>query len=111
MQINNAFSNVTVLRRSKRLLYGDMLRQNSIAWRVLGYPVHELESVIFQFQESIKNLVWNHLYTVHDFATSLTGLTPSGNWEKVFIIFRVNMISIIANGHFIRSYNYNHGSN
>ena len=73
------------LFRSKRLLYGDMLRQDSLAWRVLGYPVQELEPVLAQFQESIKVMVWSHLCSVHDFGMAFSDdYQASGtSWEKV----------------------------
>lgn len=75
-----------------------MLRQNSIAWRVLGYPVQDLEHIIVQFQQTMKFLLWPHLNRVHDFVKSLgNDLSTINHWEKV------GGILVIFDSHFSKS--------
>lgn len=70
--------------RAKKTLYGDMLRQDSLAWRVLGFPIKDLRSTIAVFKDVIYNLVWSYTTAVNDAIMALSySESDSTSWEKV----------------------------
>jgi hypothetical protein len=69
--------------KSKRLLYGETLRQNAAAWRSLGFPIDELGMLITRFHECLRSRIWPHLCNVNSYAASLISIDEKGtNWEK-----------------------------
>src|SRR4051794_17160359 len=82
--------------RSKKDLYGDMLRANSIAWRVLGFPVEELVPLTSRFHTLLYTLIWPYLCGVHEMISTLPPLDEKlSNWDKVFIKFNLKPLSLV----------------
>jgi hypothetical protein len=70
----------------KRVLYGDLLRQDCIAWTILGYPVQELRPIITKFQESIFRLnhsIIERTQNAIEWNSEENGL---GFWERPLIL-------------------------
>ncbi|KAI8900645.1 hypothetical protein BC833DRAFT_580872 [Globomyces pollinis-pini] len=66
--------------QSKQVLFGDMLRENCLAWRVLGFPVDDIGTVLQGYSDKVYRLVWDHLSNVNDAIGSLEESFIS--WEK-----------------------------
>lgn len=65
---------------TKKNLYGDSLRHDCLAWKVLGYPVQDLQSTIMLFKDTLFNNVYHQVSQVTNALDH-----PQSDWIRVNI--------------------------
>jgi hypothetical protein len=83
------------LVQSKRSLFGDLLRQECVAWLMLGYPVQELKPVIAKFQKSLFQMNWSVITRIEEAIRGSVHEIGLGYWEKpiVMILETIHLIT------------------
>jgi hypothetical protein len=79
--VQGTIENIIKFVMRKRQLYGNLLRNDMIAWRVLGFPVNDINHCLSIFRDQLYVIVWNALVRVWEYANK--PIKSSQSLEKV----------------------------
>ncbi|KAJ3274175.1 hypothetical protein HDV01_003458 [Terramyces sp. JEL0728] len=85
---------------TKKTLYGDSLRHDCLAWKVLGYPVQDLSSRVILFKDTIFNSIYHQLHQVTNALEH-----PQADWVKPLEIILKTVEIITETALFFNDFN------
>ena len=101
---------VLLFLSEKKEIYGNTLHFGSIAWKVLGFPVDEVDAELKLFQEKIVELALNLLRRTQYYAQGFNIHTTIGgnNWERFSsacldtMLITTTVLQIAGGGSYVR---------